>query len=153
MNAHFSHRLLSILLLIVFISCHNEKIESGESLNKETTVLIKSLGLLSDGEQIIKYYSNFNQSRAGSFFTNKRIAHYWLDGNDKSKNDTNFAFYSDIARIDTSYTAPDTYTPFMTITRKDSTQFSLYVEGTKEELKSFFEEAISTWRTYTIKKK
>lgn len=147
------HKLFLISLTLCLLSCDNEKIETGDSLKKETTEKIRSLGLLADGEQIISYYSNYKQSRAGSFFTNKRIAHYWLDDNDIRKNDTSYAFYGDIARIDTSYTAPDTYTPFMTITRKDSTQFRLYVEGTKDELKSFFEKAISAWRTYTIKKK
>lgn len=149
MSTYFRHNLLRILLTIGFISCHNEKIESGETLKKETTDLIRSLGLLSDGEQIIKYYSNFDQSNAGSFFTNKRIAHYWLDKHDNRKNDTSFAYYPEIAEITMTKAVPDTYAPYMTITRKNNTQFRIYVEGSEKELGSFVEEAIWTWRKYS----
>jgi hypothetical protein len=138
--------ILFILLSATLFSCHNQKIESGETLQKETTDLIRSLGMLGENELIIKYYSNYEQSKAGNFFTTKRIAHYWLDDNHPEKNDTSFAFYSDIAYIDTFYKVPDTYAPYMTITRKDSTKFNVYVEASKSELKSFFEDALLTWK-------
>jgi hypothetical protein len=84
--------IVACLSLITLISCANEKIETGQTLNKETLDLVKSLGLLDDNEQIVKYYSNFQKDKAGNFFTTKRIAHYWLDNHDKGKNDTSFAF-------------------------------------------------------------
>lgn len=139
-------RLGFCILLPTLLSCSNQKIETGQTLKKETTDLIRSLGLLNDREQIIQYYSNYEQSKAGSFFTNKRIAHYWLDDRDKSKNDTSYAFYPDIVTIDTTLTVPDTFAPYMTVTKKDSSQFRLYVEGRKSEISAFFAEAIMTWK-------
>ena len=133
-------------LLFILLSCSNQKIETGQTLKKETADIIRSLGLLGDSEQIIQFYSNYEQSKAGSFFTNKRIAHYWLDDNDKNKNDTSYAFYPDIVAIDTTVTVPDTYAPYLTVTKKDSSQFRLYVEGRKSEIRAFFEEAILTWK-------
>lgn len=133
-------------LLFILLSCSNQKIETGQTLKKETADIIRSLGLLGDSEQIIQFYSNYEQSKAGSFFTNKRIAHYWLDDNDKNKNDTSYAFYPDIVAIDTTVTVPDTYAPYLTVTKKDSSQFRLFVEGRKSEIRAFFEEAILTWK-------
>ncbi|MBN8685745.1 MAG: hypothetical protein J0M10_01960 [Chitinophagales bacterium] len=137
---------MTSICITILLSCTNQKIETGQTLKKETTDLIRSLGLLNEGEQIIQYYSNYKPSRAGSFFTTKRIAHYWLDDNDKSKNDTSSAFYPEIAAIDTTYAVRDTYAQYMTITKKDSSQFNLYVDGKKHEVRSFFEEAILTWK-------
>jgi hypothetical protein len=34
----------------------------------------------------------------------------------------------------------------MTITKKDSSKFKVYIGGNKKEIKSFFEEAIMTWK-------
>lgn len=133
-------------LLFILLSCSNQKIETGQTLKKETADIIRSLGLLGDSEQIIQFYSNYEQSKAGSFFTNKRIAHYWLDDNDKNKNDTSYAFYPDIVAIDTTVTVPDTFAPYLTVTKKDSSQFRLYVEGRKSEIRAFFDEAILTWK-------
>jgi len=139
-------RLGFCILLPTLLSCSNQKIETGQTLKKETADIIRSLGLLGDSEQIIQFYSNYEQSKAGSFFTNKRIAHYWLDDNDKNKNDTSYAFYPDIVAIDTTVTVPDTFAPYLTVTKKDSSQFRLYVEGRKSEIRAFFEEAILTWK-------
>lgn len=137
---------LTFAVLTSLFSCTFEKIETRQTLESETLDLIKSLGLLRDDKQIIKYYSNFTEEKAGNFFTTKRVAHYWLDDYDKGENDTSFAFYSEISKIDTVYEVPDTYAPYMRITRKDSSVFKVYVGGDKSEVKSFFEEAILTWR-------
>ena len=82
-------------------SCSNEKIETGKTLDKSTIYLIKSLRLIEEGEQMQQYYSNFEKDKAGSFFTNKRVAHYWLDRHGNERSDTTYAVYSDIASIDT----------------------------------------------------
>lgn len=128
------------------ISC--QQIETGNSLDKKTTDLIRSLGLLDKDEKIIKYYSNYSKSKAGNFFTNKRLAMYWLDDHDIAKNDTSFAFYRDITSIDTVYQVPDTFIPYMLITRNDSSQFKVYVDGNQKEIKGFFKDAINLWHLF-----
>ena len=136
--------LLSVLMVVIFISC--QRIETGDSLSKKTTGLIRSLGLLDKDEKIIKYYSNFTKKSAGNFFTDKRLAIYWLAGPDTSENEVSFAYYRDIISIDTTYQVPDTFIPYMLITRKDSSQFKVFVDGSRKEIKSFFEDAMALWR-------
>jgi hypothetical protein len=136
--------ILSLFAILIFISC--QQIETGDSLDKKTIALVKSMGLLSNDEKIIRYYSNYSKSKAGNFFTNKRLAMYWLDDHDLSKNDTSFAFYQDIISIDTTYRVPDTFIPYMLITRNDSSQFKVYIDGSRKDVKSFFEDAIILWQ-------
>lgn len=143
---HFFY-ILTALVLTILTSCISEKIETGQTLKKKTVDLLKSLRLLNEDEQILKYYSNFEKEKAGNFFTTKRIAHYWLDDYDKTKNDTSFAYYYEIANIETFYDVPDTFAPYMTITRKDGSRFNVYIDGSKDEIKSFFDEAIMLWNT------
>ncbi len=136
-----------ILLLIscfTFISC--QSIESGDTLDKKTIAKIKELGLLDGDEKIIQYYSNHEKDKAGNFFTNKRIAHYWLDQHDDSRTDISFGYYQDIISIDTNFKVYDFDIPYMTIKKKDSTAFKVYIDGTHEEKKIFFETAIDFWK-------
>ncbi len=86
------------------------------------------------------------KDKVGNFFTNKRIAHYWLDSHEKNKSDTTFAFYNEITSIDTFYEVPDTFGLYMKITKNDSMTFRVYTGGTKGEIKSFFKEAIRVWK-------
>ena len=104
------------------------------------------MGLLDDGEKIVRYYSNYTKEKAGNFFTDKRIAHYWLDDNDPAESDTSFAFYQDILSIDTVYGVPDTFVPYMTITKKDSSAFKVFIDGSQKEVKEFFEGAMDLWK-------
>jgi hypothetical protein len=137
---------LPILLLITVAVTSCQEIETGDSLAKKTIDNIKWLGLLDDKEIIIRFYSNYRKDVAGNFFTDKRIAHYWLLGGKDAGKDRDFAFYPDIIAIDTTYDVPDTFVPYMTITKKDSSRFKVYVDGTRKEVKTFFEEAIQLWK-------
>jgi hypothetical protein len=44
------------------------------------------------------------------------------------------------------FEVPDTFTLYITVTKKDSSKFNIYIGGNKNEKKSFFEEAIITWK-------
>ncbi|UOQ74205.1 hypothetical protein [Hymenobacter cellulosilyticus] len=132
-----------LVLLILFTSC--EKIEPGNALDAETTNLITSLGLLDKDEQIVYFYSNYKKSRAGSFFTDKRIARYWLE-DQPAKTEIKFSFYKDIVSIDTVYKVPYFDCPYMIITSKNGTKFRAYVDGDTQEKRAFFEKVISLWR-------
>jgi hypothetical protein len=85
---------------------------------------------------------------AGNFFTDKRIAKYWIDERDKENDQIVFAFYKDIKLIDTVYNAGATYTPYMLIMKSDGTSFKVSVNGEKAEVRSFFEDALNMWRQY-----
>jgi hypothetical protein len=134
-----------VLTLILFAaSC--KRIETGDSLSRKDYQRFRSLHLIENGERLYKFYSEFKKSVAGNFYTDRRMASYWIDERDSTKNSTEFAYYEDIIRIDTCYNAGLTYAPFMLVTRKDSTQFKVCVEGSKQEIADFFNDAISKWQ-------
>ena len=133
-------------MLSFIFSCNH--IETGNSLSKSDIEYIQSLKLLDMDEKIYKFYSEFKKKNAGNFYTDKRIAKYWVDDRDKEKNQLSFAFYPDIKSIDTVYNAGTTYSPYMLVTKVDSTQFKVSVNGKKEEIKSFFEDALKMWQQH-----
>ncbi len=133
-----------IFMLSFLFSCNH--IQTGDALSSADIQYIKSLHLLDQNEKIYKFYSEYKKKVAGNFFTNKRIAKYWIDERDKNKNQISFAFYPDIKSIDTVYNAGATYSPYMLVTKTDGTQFKVSVNGKKEEIKSFFEDALAQWK-------
>jgi len=132
-------------LLTLYSACSN-KIETANTLTKQDFARLQTLNLLDTTEQVYKFYSEFKNSVAGNFYTDKRLASYWLDEHDKSKNKVVFAFYKDIITIDTVYYAGATYCPYMLITKKDSSTFKVCVDGTKQEITEFFNDAITQWK-------
>ncbi|MBZ4034516.1 hypothetical protein K6T82_07045 [Flavobacterium sp. 17A] len=107
---------------------------------------IKSLHLLDKDEIIHKFYSQNTKRTAGNFFTNKRIASYWIDKRNPKRNEIYFAFYHDIIKIDTIHFVGATYCPYTTITKKDKSIFNVYVDGEKSEIKSFFKDLLFQWK-------
>lgn len=139
------YRYILFFFIISLLSCNS--IEKGDKLEKTDMERIQNLNLLDEDEKIYKFYSEITNETAGNFFTNKRLANYWIDKRDKTKNEVNFAFYSNIKSIDTIYNAGATYCPYMLITKKDDgSNFKVYVDGTHQEIKIFFEEAILLWK-------
>ncbi len=136
------------LMLSFLFSCSSNHIETADTLSKADIKYIQSLKLLDKDEHIYKFYSEFKKNVAGNFFTNKRIAKYWIDERDKEKNQMLFAFYPDIKSIDTFYDVGITYSPYMLVTKQDGTQFKVSVNGKKEEIKSFFEDALKQWEQH-----
>ncbi len=139
-------KVLICCFLIFSFSCN--RIETGDSLGRSENEYILSLKLLDENEKIYKFYSEYKVKVAGNFFTDKRIAKYWIDERNKENDLIVFALYKDIKLIDTVYNAGATYTPYMLITKTDGTTFKVSVNGKKAEVKSFFEEALNMWRQY-----
>lgn len=88
------------------------------------------------------FYSEDKPSIAGNFFTDKRIASYWVDDRERT---VESAYYSEIISIDTVFNAGATYCPYMLVTRWDSSSFKVCVEGNHELIQAFFEDAIKLW--------
>lgn len=138
-----------VFMASFLFSCNN--IMKGDSLSKSDVEYIQGLHLLDKGEKVYKFYSEFKKENAGNFFTDKRIATYWIDDRNKEKNEISFAFYQDIKSIDTVFYTGATYTPYMLITKTDSSQFKVSVDGKKEDVKSFFDEALKHWQQHKMK--
>ena len=134
----------SVLLLFV-ISCGDNKIETDETLSKSDKDYIQSLHLLDKDEKIFRFFSEFKNKVAGNFYTDKRLAKYWIDERDKSKDLVDFAYYTDIKSIDTVYYAGSTYCAYMLVTKNDDSKFKVCVDGNREKIKQFFEEALAKW--------
>ena len=135
--------LINFVSLFLMVSCN--KIETNDTLNQSDIGLIQNLNLIDNNEKIIKFYSEYRIENAGNFFTNKRVAKYWIDKKDETKNIIKSAFYKDIKAIDTIYNAGLTYCPYLLISKKDGTSFKVSVEGDKTEVKSFFEDLLREW--------
>lgn len=138
-------RFLVILFSVVFLfACNNLK--TGNSLSNADVARVQKLYALDKDEKIEKFYSEFENEVAGNFFTNKRLAKYWIDKNDSTKTEVSFALYKEIKSIDTIYNAGATYCPYMLVTKNNDSQFKVCVDGKREDVKAFFEEALSKWK-------
>jgi hypothetical protein len=129
--------------IVLLVSCN--KVETGDTLSNNDIKHIQELQLLDKGEKIYKFYSEYKNKVAGNFFTDKRMASYWIDDRDKSKDKRVFAYYPDIKAIDTIFYAGSTYCPYMLVTKQDNSQFKVCVDGKRNQIKAFFEEALSIW--------
>ena len=140
--------LFGLACLILLVSCGSKTI-TGDKLSKADIDYIKGLGLLDDNETIILFdtQGGFDGIQvSGNFFTNIRIASYWVDSEDKNKTSINFAFYKDIDTIiATPLTTSLTYASYLTVKRKDSKEFKVYIDGDSTEIWNFFNQAIAEW--------
>ena len=137
-----------LFYLIVLATGSCQQIETGDSLSRDQIEYIQQLGLLDKNEKIIRFYSEFKKKVAGNFFTDKRMASYWMDENDSTKNEKNFAFYKDIVSIDTNYMrGAETYAPYMMVTTAKGNSFKVCADGKHAAVKSFFETAIAKWKS------
>ena len=131
--------------MVALVAC--QKIETGQNIDVGTMQLVKSLGLLGKDEHILLYYSNFQKNKAGSFLTNKRIAHYWLEKRSEN-NRIESAYYPAIMSITPQYKVPDFDSPYLEIVAKNGTRFRAYMDGSSEEQRLFFEQAVALWHKH-----
>lgn len=131
-------------ILLLLLSCN--QIERGETLSQRDIEYIRKLDLLDQGEHIIRFYSQFKTHVAGNFFTDQRVAAYWIDERNSEKNRIVFAYYKDIEKMDTIYIDAPTYTSYLLVTKNDSSKFKIFVDGGKRDVKSFFDRALQEWR-------
>jgi hypothetical protein len=136
----------TILLALLLFSCNH--ITRGDDLSASEVAYIKSLGILDSNENIIKFYSNYTFKNAGNFFTDKRVAKYWITEEKNGKNKISSAFYQDIKSIDTFYNVDFTFCPYMKVTKLNGKYFEVCADGSKAKIKRFFEEAMEQWRRH-----
>ena len=134
-----------ILILLLLSSCQN-KIETNETLSNADLQRIKKIKLLENDEKIIQFYSEFKNKIAGNFYTNKRMAKYWLDEKDTLKNKIEFAYYKDIIKLEPLYKVGLTYCPYILVTKSNNETFKVCVDGTEKEKKYFYTEAVKMWK-------
>lgn len=137
---NFCFALLSLLL----VSC--TYIETGADLSADEVAFIRSVGLLAPDETIHHFYSNFTLRKAGSFYTDQRMAHYWLDGKDTRQHHREYAFYADITAVEPIFHVPDFDSPYLLVRRNDQTTFRVYMDGHPEQMQQFYQGALDAWK-------
>lgn len=138
------YKYLFTIIFFAALSCN--RIETKQTLNQDDINFIKSLKLLNNNETIYRFYSESKNEIAGNFFTDQRIATYWIDQRNSTKDNINFAYYKDITKIDTIYNAGLTYAPYILVTKRNGSKFKVSVDGKKNEIKSFFEDVLKVWK-------
>lgn len=124
--------------------------DAKSELTKSERAFVVSLGILDDKEQIFMFDSQGGGLdpviTSGNFFTDKRIASYWIDERDQEQSAVNSAFYSD---IDTIRRYPKyksaTLASYLEVNRKDGSKFNVYVSGDSVETWVFFDRALREW--------
>lgn len=129
----------------ILLSCDYSS-RKGKELSQADRDYINGLGLLDDSEQIILFDGQSDFKTSGNFFSDKRIASYWIDKRDKTKSSVNFALYSEIDTILTKdLSRALTYASYMEVVKHDGKTFKVYVDGDSTEVRTFFDRAISEW--------
>ncbi len=131
--------------MCLFSSACN-RIESAETLSPETMNKLKAMGLLNAKEGLVCYYSNYREEIAGSVITDQRLAHYWIDVKDSSKSEIESAYYSKIVNIVDHFQVQDFDCPYLEVTKSDSTQFRVYVDGNAEEKQHLYQTVLTLWK-------
>jgi len=136
------------LVFLCLLLCSCNRIEVGSDLSADELAFIRSVGLLDQGETVHRFYSNFKLRKAGSFFTNKRMAHYWLDGNDARQHQREYAFYPDITAVEPVYKVPDFDSPYLEVRTTGQATFRVYMNGSQQEMQLFYQEALAAWKLH-----
>ena len=134
---------IQIFITLILTGC--SLINNDNKLSDSDLKYIQNIGLLGENENVIKFSTSRNIKNSGNFITEKRLASYWIDKNE-NKSYKEFAYYSDIIKIDsTNNTEAWTYTSYLIITKNDNSTFKLYIDGDKEKYSSFLKLAYTKW--------
>jgi hypothetical protein len=140
--------ILTVLITgTILLSC-NHIARNGTELSEADRDYIKGLGLLDDNEHVILFDSQSDLRTSGNFFSDKRIASYWIDKRDKAKSSFDFGLYSKIDTILTKdLSRALTYASYLEVVKHDGKTFKVYVDGDSAEVRAFFDRAILEWRS------
>jgi hypothetical protein len=142
-------KILFGLICLMFLTFCNNHTKTADKLSKAEINYIKGLGILDENEPILLFDTQGGVDGikvSGNFFTNKRIASYWIDNQNKSKTSINFAFYYNIDTIiATPCISSLTNASYLTVKQKDQNTFKVYNDGDSSEVWNFFNKAIAEW--------
>lgn len=141
------HTIWIVLVTVTILTSCDHNTRKGTELSAADNEYIKELGLLDDNETIILFDGQSDFKTSGNFFTDKRIASYWIDKRDNNKSSIDFGLYSDIDTILTKDLSRSlSYASYMEVVKHDGETFKVYVDGDSTEVHAFFDRAISEWR-------
>jgi hypothetical protein len=147
----YLNSLILILLITtsILLSC-NHSTRNGADLSKADLDYIRGLGILDNNENIILFDSQSDFKTSGNFFSNKRIASYWIDKTDKTKSSVDFGLYREIDTIlTTDLSRSLTHASYLKVVKHNGKAFKVYVDGDSTEVWTFSNQAISEWKNKT----
>src|SRR5689334_20637158 len=134
--------ILKILVSATILLSCDHSARNGAEFSASERKYIEQLGLLDNNETIILFDGQSDFKTSGNFFSDKRIASYWIDKKDETKSSIDFAFYSEIDTIltkDLSHAL--TYASYLEVVKRDGKTFKVYVDGDSTEVQAFFDRA------------
>ncbi|TFF39531.1 hypothetical protein [Mucilaginibacter psychrotolerans] len=137
-------------MAVLFTAC-NTGAKRGKDLSEKDLQYIRKLGLLDKDENIIQFDAQgatlwYSVKQGGSFFSDKRVAGYWVAQDERQKTKVDYAFYKDIDSIalkDRSTAL--TYASYLTVFKHDGTKFRAYINGNKQKVEYFYKSALGEW--------
>jgi hypothetical protein len=130
--------------VLVFYSCGNR---DENNLSEEDLKYINEIIPLEEDEQIELFETNGGLSgykTAGNFITNKRIAHYWLDGKNDEIHSLKYNQIDSLKPVDR--TNIPTYASFIEVYGTQQYSFKVYVDADSARTQEFFNQAIKNWK-------
>lgn len=90
---------LTILAIGTILFSCDSGFQRGSEISKDDIEFIKGLGILDDNEKLILFDKQSDIRTSGNFFSDKRIASYWIDKRDQTKTSIDFGLYPEIDTI------------------------------------------------------
>lgn len=140
----YINTILIIIFTQLFISCGYEKVKSGGSLSTIQINHMQELGVLDKNEKILYCSTNMNYNVSGNIITEKRIAQYWLE---KENRDIESAYYNQIDTILIGkYGDSFESISFYIVKKKDGKSFNVYFNWKKEDIDLIYQEILEIWK-------
>ena len=137
--------IIACVLALTLSACTSPKNVPGESLTQEQASYLQELFTLDADESIITYNDSYKFKTNGSFYTDKRVAGYWV-GEDKSENNLVSVYYTDIKSMTLSDLSGSLRNAsFILITKKNGRSVQVFVDGKSKEVASFYDGVQRYW--------
>lgn len=142
---------IKILILLIpfgmFFSCADDKTE--RNLMTGEHKFIEGLGILDVKEEVQLFENNDgfeDVTKSGNFITNKRIAAYWIEEDQKEVHSAFFENEIDSMSQTDNHTAL-TYASYLTIYKTDGSSFKVYIDADSARTYEFFNKARANWES------
>ncbi|MEL6353990.1 MAG: hypothetical protein AAFR58_19870 [Cyanobacteria bacterium J06627_28] len=136
---------LSAILSATFLGGCSSYYSSSGLTDAEEDYLTE-IDLLDNNEDVLFFSSGLGIKQEGNFFTDKRVATYWIEPERPHREKRVSADYSEIADISIAYSSNSLYAHKITVTRIDGSQFPVYIGFRRAIAQDFFEALIKQWQ-------
>jgi len=139
-------RILLILAFstLIFHSCLQR---DENNLSKEDLNYINEIISLEEGEIIELFETNGGLNgfkTSGNFITNKRLAHYWIDGENSKIHTLKYSQIDSLIAVDRRNAI--TYASFLKVYGAEQHHFKIFIDADSLRTWEFFNKALENWK-------